>query len=364
MTEFRNIFEEEIEVPKVVLEKAEDAFEKIKREEPETVKRKTFLRKGSFRGQAAAAAAVLCALLLGGGAAYAAGHFGMLDFLGRLREQIPKEAENLIETVEDQKILSETDASIMDCQVKEALCDSEVITIVYEVSAKEKNKYLFVPTDALPEDHMSDWSSITGKTAAEYAAEKGLTIVNIGGGIQNKEELGIFTSSMDFRSVSDDVMDIYVRSGKDTDVKNLEVSCVATAVVSGSDEVMKQVVQFTLEDKATSEQAVYIPEEGQEDNGIYTIRRAEVRQTDLGTYIDIFYTVEDPEAKEGLFFQAVNETGALEFVEGSSGEPQEDGSFRERIVLNKTEIGESFILEGYNPFEDKTAYDQTVMVKE
>lgn len=63
-----------------------------------------------------------------------------------------------------------------------------------------------MPEDALPEDLMSNWSQIPDLTAEEYAAEKGLTIVCIGGGIVNTDELGIVEQSMDFLSVSEDAM--------------------------------------------------------------------------------------------------------------------------------------------------------------
>lgn len=368
MTEFKNIFREDVEVPEIVQSKMENAFEQIKNEETAPAKKKASVKRGifcRFRGQTAAAAAIVCMLALGGGAAYAAEHFGLLDFVGRLRDEIPEDATDLIETVNQQEFVKETDGSIIDCKVKEALCDSESISIVYEVSAKEKGKYLFVPTDALPEDSMLDWSDVADITAAEYAAEKGLTIVYIGGGIQNREELGIAESSMDFRSVSDDVMDIYVRSGKDTDTKNMEVSCIATARISDSDKVMRNEVHFTLEDKSSSEISVYKPE-SPEGNDVYTIQRVEVIQTDLKTYVDIFYKVLDPEAESelGIFFRILDENGEEQECVGGSGEVrQADGTEHIRLDLNKTDIGDHLILEGFD-ISEKTKYERTTLVKE
>jgi hypothetical protein len=326
-------------------------------------------KKHTGWNRASAAAIALFCLISIGSVAYAAGkYFGILDFSDHLQEKVPAEATNLIDTNLDQTVTDETDGAIMDCTVKEALCDSETITIVYEVSAKESEKYLFIPEDALPEDDMSEWSDITGKTAADYAAEKGLELVNIGGGIVNRDELGIIESSMVFRSAEDDVMNIYVRSGKESSVEAVDVTCMATAAIrtqeATTDNIMRKTIHFTLENMADTTRISYIPQSGASADEKYTIEKAEVIQTDLGTYIDVFYTNRhDDVLDEGLCFRLLDDNGqACEFIGGSGIERQENGTYKERIIMNKIDLENTIMLEAYDCYE-KTVYGKTELVQ-
>lgn len=188
------------------------------------------MRNRRRKNKVAVAAIVMAAAIGMGGITYAAHrYYGLLDFARDSTDKIPQEATEMIDAAIVPDKVEETDGNIMDCTVREALCDSETIMVAFEVSAKEAGKYLFIPEYAVPSDNMSDWSDVKGITASEYAKEKGLQIVNISGGITNFGELGIAESSLIFKSAGDDVMDVYVRSGKTNDAKSLEVECQATA---------------------------------------------------------------------------------------------------------------------------------------
>ncbi|MDO5346657.1 MAG: hypothetical protein Q4E91_13065 [Lachnospiraceae bacterium] len=302
------------------------------------------------------AAAVVCILALAGTGAYAAGqYFGILDFARRQRQEIPQEAEKLIDNQIAVSGEKETEDTIIDCTVLEALCDSQTITMVVEVSAKETGKYLFLPTDAMPEDSVAQWSTLSEQSAEEYAAEKGLTMVSIGGGISNRDELGIAEASMDFQSRAEDVMDIYIRCGKTEEGNTLKVNFTATAMFMEAEgnAVMKKNVTLTLQDRSETVTASYFPEtpffEGAADVP-YEVERAEVIQTELGTYIDIFYSDIDGEASESsLEFWPANENGEVyEILGGSGRELQETGTYKTRLQLNRTEIGDRFLLEAYD----------------
>lgn len=377
MSERKNIFSNDVEVPEIVMQKADAAFRKIESEDTNVMnktteynnaKRKKKEKRPGHAGfsKATAAAAALAVLVGAGGIVYAAGrYFGILDFSDELPESVPAEAVELIQSEIELTKQEEENDTIINCEVREALCDSQTITIVYEVSAKETGKYLFVPTDALPEDNMSNWSSVAGKTAEEYAAEKNLTIVNIGGGIMNSEELGIAATSMDFRSVSDDIMDIYVRAGKANDAKSIDVDLVATAVKQGDESAMRNNIHFTLQDLSTTTKTLYYSKAEKPVDAAYEIQRAEVIQTDLGTYVDVYYRNEkanDPE--DGLTFRVLDQSGNAYITVGGSGvEWQEDDTYKQRIILNKCEMTEEIALEAYDCYE-KTVYGVETLEKE
>lgn len=347
-----------------------------------------------------AAAALLIAALIGtGGVAYAASkYYGLLDFTKQGVEQIPEDAAEFIDTEIVPEKVDETEDSIMDCSVKEALADSETIMIVYEVSALEQGKYLFIPEDAVPSDNMSDWSDIEGVTAREYADANGLEIVNIGGGITNREELGIGVESLSFKSVSDDAMDVYVRAGKDNDAKSLEVVCTATARIEGQENtvypdesgdgkggdgtngdtkdndyagddkvkegdkkelmtgVMKKNITFTLQDMSSVKTSDYSVESKDMEDEAYNIENAAVLQTELGTYIDVYFNSTLEYDDMFITFHILDEKGnVIDDIGGSGIEFNDDGSMKERIMFNKMDMGERFSVEVYN-YEEGIVY--------
>jgi len=302
-------------------------------------------------------AVVICITLFGAGiGVYAAvNYYGILDFINRTNREVPEEAVPQIQT--NVETTQDDNDTIFNCSIKEALCDSESITLVFEVSAKEKDKYLFVPADALPEDLMSDWSSIADKTAQEYASENNLTIVNISGRILNSEELGITVSSMDFLSDGDDVMDIYTYSGIRESSKTMNIDFVATGRVSNSKDVMRLESSFELQDMSTTTTETYICGEETSEEKFFKIEKAEVIQTDIGTYVDVFYINENGQNPEdGLTFRIVDQLGN-KYV--SSGVDLIEGNhYKVRCILNKSEIGDVLSIEAFDCYE-KNVYGVT-----
>jgi hypothetical protein len=236
--------------------------------------------------------------------------------------------------------------------------------MVFEVSSKEKNKYLFVPADALPEDNMFNWCDITEVTAQEYANEKQLQIVNISGTITNNDELGIDSQSMDFYASDDDVMYVYVRCNKKSSVKNFDVSWLTTANIYSENiqfnDVVRNTITFTLEDASTLTQIEYLPNSSNPDMQCEIIK-AEILQTEIGTYVDIYYTDTRQMSNDGLTFRLINPNGeAYQSVGGSGIIYQEDGICIERIIMNKTNLNDTIIVEAFNCYE-KTVYGRIEM---
>ena len=363
--------------------------------------------KKKGRNNVAVAAFLVAALIGTGGVAYAASrYYGLLDFTKQHVEQIPDEAAEFIDTKIVPEKVDETDDTIMDCSVKEALADSETIMIVYEVSALEQGKYLFIPEDAVPSDNMSDWSDIEGVTAREYADANGLEIVNIGGGITNSGELGIIEESLSFKSVGDDAMDVYVRASKDNDAKSLEVVCTATARIEGQENtvypdesgdgkggdgtngdtkdndyagddkvkegdkkelmtgVMKKNITFTLQDMSSVKTSDYSVVSKDMEDEAYNIENAVVLQTELGTYIDVHFNSTLEYDDMFITFHILDENGnRIDDIGGSGIEFNDDGSMKERIMFNKMDMGERFSVEAYN-YEEERVYGTFEMERE
>ena len=319
------------------------------------------IRRGFFKSQVAAA--VVAAVLVGGGMVYAAvAHFGLLDFTKNSPEKIPQEAEQFIEK-EITSVSDGTENDLYECTVREALCDSETIMIVYEVSAKENGKYLFIPEDAMPGDNMSGWANYSNQVASEYANANNLTIVNIGGGITNREALGITEETLRFQSVSDDVMDIYVRCGKESDVSNIDVECTATAYfqnASNMDDIIRKTLTFTLENKTNANVIYYQPGKS---NGEIDIPIADVQiiQTELGTYIDVTYDVEDMRSID--FALRIKEGEKTLDTRGGGVEVRGDGRLGGQYILDRQEIGDTLTFEAFNIEEGTTLGTVTATLK-
>ena len=96
MKDFRHMVKE-MDVPDIVQDKAQSAFAKIQEESRMSKKNSNNIRRGIFKSQAAAAVAVVAAILVGGVVYAAVAHFGLLDFTRNGPEEIPQEAEPLIE---------------------------------------------------------------------------------------------------------------------------------------------------------------------------------------------------------------------------------------------------------------------------
>lgn len=295
--------------------------------------------------RAAAVAAIICAVAAFSAAAYAAGtHFGLIDFTRGRTDEIPVSAAQLITDDIGQTRIGDTESGLVGCRVLEALCDSRSVSIVYEAAAAERGKYLFIPTDAIPEDDMSEWSDISGMTAREYAESKGLEIVNIGGGITNTDELGIASEALDFRMVVDDVMDICVRAFREKGGDNLNVECTATARPLGSSEVSRSAVSCTLRDASTVRAAVYEPVGDAELSDNIRVLRAELCETELYSYIDVYFAAVDDKYAESVTFAALAPDGSVINIAGGCGIEKHGGVYVDSIVYSGADFGNSFVL--------------------
>lgn len=320
-----------------------------------------------------AAALVLISVTLLGTGAYAAGrYFGILDFLkgnGNAGAVPPVEAEELIVPVpEDAQQKTEiTEGMAADYTVKEAMCDSESIYVVLEARAKERGRYLFVPEDAVAEDPVRNWGIDSDLSAGEYAASKNLEIMHVNGAIQNTDELGIAVSTIYFQWVEDDVMDIMVECGKTEKGETLDVVCTGilwNESMTDMEDILRTEIRFSLTDISNAEAIAYEPAGTAEIPGSSAvIRKAEVIQTKLGTYVEMIYQCDDTENFNVHPLRLAGDDGQEHIIRMPSGtEILGNGEYFFKMCLEKRELGDSILLEAYDE-ETKEVYGTIELVK-
>lgn len=307
------------------------------------------IKKKKKRFSHVAVVAIACLALAGAGtAAYAAArYFGIFDFNERMSVKIPEEAIPMIQMEFDE---IEKNDTIFELSVKEALCDSKSISIVLEMTAKESDKYLFVPEDAMPEDLMINWiPEGDEKTAGEYASEKNLTIVNIGGSIRNWEELGIVSQMKDFLAVDDDTMDVYITCGIDGAAENYKALISATAFSPNSSIKMKSETEIELQNQSTSSSKKYTCEWNESDKYVFKIEYCEVTESEVGTYVDIYYINQDEsDGNNCLVLQVVDEEGNVLPAKDGSAYQIEGDHYICRWTLENGVIGDKLYIQAYD----------------
>lgn len=212
----------------------------------------------------AIAAIAICTLFggLGTGVYAAMRHFGILDFAGpatvevtdpnkisEVTDEIQKETDMILNGDKAHGVHNEIQAAnntIYNCDVIEEMYENKNITVVFEMSAKESGKYLFIPEDGVLTDKMSDWGYESELSYEEYASQNNLTIVYIGGGILNRDELGITVVTADFKPVSDDIMDVFLTCGVTEEPKEDEIGIVATGRIQNDEKIMRCESYFKL----------------------------------------------------------------------------------------------------------------------
>lgn len=320
-----------------------------------------------------AAALVLISVTLLGTGAYAAGrYFGILDFLkgnGNAGAVPPVEAEELIVPVpEDAQQKTEiTEGMAADYTVKEAMCDSESIYVVLEARARERGRYFFVPEDAVAEDPVRNWGIDSDLSAGEYAASKNLEIMHVNGAIQNTDELGIAVSTIYFQWVEDDVMDIMVECGKTEKGETLDVVCTGilwNESMTDMEDILRTEIRFSLTDISNAEAIAYEPAGTAEIPGSSAvIRKAEVIQTKLGTYVEMIYQCDDTENFNVHPLRLAGDDGQEHIIRMPSGtEILGNGEYFFKMCLEKRELGDSILLEAYDE-ETKEVYGTIELVK-
>ena len=375
-----DIFSEETEVPECVLKRVDQTLEMIENpakshkgdgQEDRTKTRKRSAKKNWKRSLILTFAAVLT---FGATVFAAEKYMGISSFFGLDGKQMPKEAQELVEKAPVQQ---EDGDSIITYTVKEALCDKNSVQVVVEATAKERGKYLLIGSDFSEEDMVRDLGIESDKTIADYANDKGLTVVKVGASFDYNSDLGIISAVCQYQTEADDVLYIYSSAKKENKSGSLMVSCVGTATLPDAknvDDVMRTNITFQMEDKSQGACVTYVPEDGDasaadEEAGVVTadgkirILSVDVEQTEIANYVSVHYILLNGEFH--FFLEATDAEGNpwtwSNIGSGGSPEPVIGQEAVWNLTYEKTELTDEIGIFAYD-YENDVTYE-TVQMK-
>lgn len=361
-----DIFSENTEIPPVVMDHISDAFRTIEEQDHKEYNSKTTpiqlrgrrdRRRKMSRTLLISAAALVC---LGTAVFAAEKYWGISDFLKGQGRYLSEDAGDMITVVTDQE---KTENELVDFTVKEALYDGDSIYIAVEAVAKEPDKYLLLPTDAIEEDLIKYYGIPSELTIEEYANQNHKELLYIGSGLDYASSPEMISYQCDFIMQEDDRMGIFISSTSWSAGQDQSVTCVNTVrdpEAKSVEDIIRSEIKFSLQDAGTAATTVYLPENSS-TSGAAPVQKAVVKKTKLSTYIEVSFT----DSNENLAMQILDtDQKAWDgFLGGEGIQTREDGSFVERFIYESRELPESFLMQGYNP-EDGTVYWTIPMVQE
>ena len=220
-------------------------------------------RSGRSRVKYTLIAAIVAVSLMIVTAVAAMNYLGMQEITKDTPYAVPSEAASYIETQSAQ----ETTAEGWSCTMLESLFDSASFTISVGISGGDK--YVVIPEYCSPGDDVSEIGLPSGQTLGDYAAQQGKTLLYVGAGIQDRDKLGIATTTLFYESQSDSEMTIVETGQKSTDVSVTEGICRVSAWVDGQEDITRVELPFTVKE-AAGDVLVYKAEGANEVAGIRT----------------------------------------------------------------------------------------------
>lgn len=220
-------------------------------------------RSGRSRVKYTLIAAIVAVSLMIVTAVAAMNYLGMQEITKDTPYEVPSEAAAYIETQSAQ----ETTAEGWSCTMLESLFDAASFTISVGISGGDK--YVVIPEYCSPGDDVSEIGLPRGQTLGDYAAQQGKTLLYVGAGIQDRDKLGIATTTLFYESQSDSEMTIVETGQKSTDVSVTEGICRVSAWVDGQEDITRVELPFTVKE-AAGDVLVYKAEGANEVAGIRT----------------------------------------------------------------------------------------------
>lgn len=329
-----------------ILNMGKNDLEKNQMLEEERRKDRKYYRS-AWRGVAAVAALAIAIPSV----MYAATRYwGVGDFYARINNTLTKEADNLIERDIAVQTQDKKDGQEMpvDFEVKEALCDSGCVSIVLRATAKEKGKYFLSDGKMAKEsDSVIGLGIDEDMTIGEYAKSKGLDLLFVDYGFADE---GVFAQSSyksDCMSVNDDTLDIYLQVRKENADKDLDVAVECSVSGATVGKTVSSILNFKLQDKSTSEKALYAAEEKMAVKGTKAVvTKVTMETTEVHTYVKIYYRYPNKEDDDcRLGFRVLDEKGEPWKDSGGVGKDLGGGKYCKELVDEPVELPEKCILE-------------------
>lgn len=265
-------------------------------------------RSGRSRVKYTLIAAIVAVSLMIVTAVAAMNYLGMQEITKDTPYEVPSEAAPYIETQSAQ----ETTTEGWSCTMLESLFDAASFTISVGISGGDK--YVVVPEDCDPGVDVSAIGLPSGQTLGDYAAQQGKTLLYVGAGIQDRDKLGIATTTRFYESQSDGEMTIVETGQKSTDVSVTGGICRVSAWVDGQKDVTRVELPFTVKE-AAGDVLVYKAEGDNEVAGIRT-NSFRVYQSPAGN--SIVFDQEFPVDETGKYPEAFPEALKRMDIDGIS----------------------------------------------
>ena len=309
-----------------------------------------------------AAAILLGVLALVGGGIYAAGQTKNIQwFLHRTGNQIPAEADLLVDKEVQVLKTVQSGAEIVDVTVEETVCDAHSMLALVRISAKDKEKYLLVPEGTTLDTYIYTIlpESDSRLTVEAYAREHQLQIVAVDAWFTDAGDWKITeadTSEVDNRAESVTIentaagelvclleaskkaetkkteVTIHVTAQLDENMDNVQENSAADAAMQGE---MDTVV--AVSDLSSENVAIYEPKatEELEAAGLH-IYEVKVYRTEFRTYMVIEFVIDDKDTL--VEFTRLDEAGQeKKFVDRSGGGTDDADGHKQTVLIYDTE---------------------------
>ena len=266
--------------------------------------------------------------------AYALNLFGIREMFRTENRELPEEANPYI-----QQHTETAAAEDWSARITESLCDTGKILTTVTVSGGDK--YIVVPTDAMPDDSVGFIGIEGDQTLSEYAAAQGKELLFVGATLRHNEHLGIFTEAQRFVNVSGTEMNILVESSR-----NGEAGGDAICKIYARDEAENRQdleLPFTLQPAPTEGERVYVPVDPDAVPGM-TVGEAIVKETPLGLSVRWMETVTDQDVWYNIMKVEVE---GVTYREGGTV-LEDDGNWYFQFTMGEGTIGDTMIVHFYD----------------
>lgn len=266
--------------------------------------------------------------------AYALNLFGIREMFRTQNRELPEAADPYI-----QQHTETAAAEDWSAKVTESLCDTGKILTTVTVSGGDK--YIVVPTDAMPGDSVRFIGIEGDQTLSEYAAAQGKELLFVGATLMQNENLDIFTEAQTFVNISATEMNILVESGRSG-----EAGGDAICKIYARDEAENRLdleVPFTLEPAPAEGERVYVPVDPDAIPGM-TVGEAIVKETPLGLSVRWMETMTDQEA----FYNIMKvEIEGVTYREGGTV-LEDDGNWYFQFAMGEGTVGDTMTVHFYD----------------
>ena len=267
--------------------------------------------------------------------AYAVNLFGIREMFRTENRELPEAADPYI-----QQHTETAAAEDWSARITESLCDTGKILTTVTVSGGDK--YIIVPTDAMPDDSVGFIGIQGDQTLSEYAAAQGKELLFVGASLMQNENLGIFTEAQTSVNVSDTEMNILVESGRSGGAADGDAICNIYARDEAGNRLNLE-VPFTLEQAPAENERIYVPEDPDVIPGM-TVGEATVKETPLGLSVRWMETVTDQEARYNIMKVEIE---GVTYREGGSV-LEDDGNWYFQFSMGEGSIGDTMTVHFYD----------------